>query len=122
MSGAHSDAFGINNRGDVVGISSGGSLDGVRATLWTDEEIIDLTSVLDLTGAGWIIQYAYGINDAGQIIASGRDSEGRAHGFLPTPNVAPVPLPAAFLLLGGALSLLGFFCWRRKRMAVAHQL
>lgn len=32
---------------------------------------------------------------------------------------APVPLPAAFSLLGGALSLLGFFGWRRKRMATA---
>ena len=35
------------------------------------------------------------------------------------PEVAPVPLPAAFPLLGGALSLLGFFGWRRKRMAAA---
>lgn len=33
------------------------------------------------------------------------------------PEVTPVPLPAAFPLLGGALSLLGFFGWRRKRMA-----
>jgi len=33
--------------------------------------------------------------------------------------VTPVPLPAAFSLLGGALSLLGFFGWRRKRMAAA---
>ena len=31
--------------------------------------------------------------------------------------VAPVPLPAALPLLGGALSLLGFLGWRRKRMA-----
>ena len=30
-----------------------------------------------------------------------------------------VPLPAALPLLGGALSLLGFFGWRRKRMAAA---
>ncbi len=34
-------------------------------------------------------------------------------------GISPVPLPAAFPLLAGALSLLGFFGWRRKRMAVA---
>ncbi len=32
---------------------------------------------------------------------------------------AVVPLPAAFPLLGGALSLLGLFGWRRNRIAVA---
>ena len=34
-------------------------------------------------------------------------------------GINPVPLPAAFPLLAGALSLLGFLGWRRKRMAVA---
>lgn len=34
-------------------------------------------------------------------------------------GISPVPLPAAFPLLAGALSLLGLFGWRRKRMAVA---
>jgi len=34
-------------------------------------------------------------------------------------GIGPVPLPAAFPLLAGALSLLGLFGWRRKRMAVA---
>ena len=32
---------------------------------------------------------------------------------------APVPLPAAFPLLAGALGVLGLFGWRRKRMATA---
>ena len=34
-------------------------------------------------------------------------------------RVSAVPLPAALPLLGGALSLLGFFGWRRKRLAAA---
>lgn len=34
-------------------------------------------------------------------------------------GIDPIPLPAAFPLLAGALSLLGLFGWRRKRMVVA---
>lgn len=33
--------------------------------------------------------------------------------------VAPVPLPAAFPLFGFGLAILGFFGWRRKRLAAA---
>ncbi len=49
------------------------------------------------------------------------DDDGHRYYSLNTTGegINPVPLPAALSLLGGALSLLGFFGWRRKRMAAA---
>ncbi|MBX3411469.1 MAG: hypothetical protein KF708_02035 [Pirellulales bacterium] len=52
---------------------------------------IDLNTVVDSSGAGWILQYATDVNDHGQIVGYGRNPSGQTEAFLLTPkNDAPV--------------------------------
>jgi uncharacterized membrane protein len=94
------EAYGINNSGQIVGN-------------YTDSEINygfllsggDYTTI-DVPGASYTT--IFGINDAGQMVGVYVDGNGY-HGFLAT----PVPLPPTVLLLGSAL--LGLAGWRRMR-------
>jgi probable HAF family extracellular repeat protein len=64
--GVHSTAFGINDRGDVVGNSETG--DGQHAVLWRNGRLVDLgADAVDLTGS------AYGVNNAGVIVGTWGD-------------------------------------------------
>jgi probable HAF family extracellular repeat protein len=97
-------AWDINSAGQIVGQSATAS--GSRAMLWTPDtpngftgSMIDLNSVLDaITGMGWTLREAYGINDRGQIIGGGLfDADGPGdmpavtRGYLLT----PIPEPSA---------------------------
>lgn len=62
--GIASEAFGINNLGDIVGYSSGP--DGVRAVLWTPGSKMQPLAPL----AGGTFSKAFGINDSGLIVGS----------------------------------------------------
>jgi probable HAF family extracellular repeat protein len=93
-----SDASAINNAGQVVGdseIASGAE----HAFLYSGDTMIDLNTLID-PSSGWTLQYAYGINDLGQIVGDGVIN-GQGHSFLMT----PVPEPVTLLLLafGGLL-------------------
>lgn len=60
-------AYGINSGGDVVGYSW--TLDDVtHGFVYSGGVMLDLNSLLEI-GSGWTIDGAYGINDAGQILA-----------------------------------------------------
>jgi probable HAF family extracellular repeat protein len=80
----------INNVGQVVGFSyacTPGSWDSSapRVTVWRDNGVFDLQSLLDTSGAGWHIVDARAINNVGQIAATGmRNGETRA--LLLTPS------------------------------------
>lgn len=84
----------INNHGQIVGV---GAKNELRAVAWKDPtNLVDLNDVLDpISGAGWKLTYASGVNDAGQIVGYGT-LNGTMRGFLLTP--IPVPAPEAATL------------------------
>ena len=67
--GTYSEAFGLNNTGQVVG-ASGSSL-GTRAFLWTpDSGMVDLNTIVDAPN-NVVLTGAVAINDKEQIVAYG---------------------------------------------------
>jgi probable HAF family extracellular repeat protein len=88
-----SDATGINNAGAVVGYAYTSGTPS-RAFLYTDAEgMIDLNTRID-PSLGWVLNAAYGINNAGEIVGKGtfRDQvDPRA--FKLTPYVADETAP-----------------------------
>jgi probable HAF family extracellular repeat protein len=88
--------YGINEDGIVVG-------QGPRAWLWSAAWGTHmLGDLLDSSGAGWTLTEAYGINDLGQIVGSGRIGN-EVHGFL----VTPLPEPTTAAGLAAVLLLFG---------------
>jgi hypothetical protein len=123
------DALAINNLGQVAG--AGGMWDNgtVVATgligrdindhtqitgdgqFWENGTLYDLNDLLDpATGAGWTITVSRGINNHGQIAASGTYNGGLSVPLLLT----PIPEPSATLVLSVAPALL----LRRRRTQV----
>jgi probable HAF family extracellular repeat protein len=87
--GGDSEAFGLNDLGQVVGWSDTGvdDADGVRiyhAFLWENGALIDLDRVIP-AGLGWVLIRAQAINNLGQIVGFGR-IRGQIHAFLLTPQ------------------------------------
>ena len=75
-----SEAMGINNSGTIVGDSQG------RLVIWQKGSILDVNNLLK-DPPGFLLSYAAGINDLGQIVGYTYDSGGHAHGFLLSPGV-----------------------------------
>lgn len=106
-----SAASDINSSGQVIGSAS---IPGARrAFLWTaDGGMQDLTTLLDASGAGWNLESAGEINDAGQIVGTGRNPAGMTHAYLLT----PVPEPATIaLMVCGCLALAPMIGLARRR-------
>ena len=76
-----SEAFAINARGQVVGVSFGGA-NGSRAFLWQNGVMVDLN---DLVVSHGVLVSAQDINDAGQITGRIRDAAGVTRTFVATP-------------------------------------
>ncbi len=85
----YSEARGINARGQVVGFAYAGTLEGplrVRAFVYAAAARLrmrDLNTLIP-TGSGIVLEEADGINDAGQIAATGT-IHGQRHAFRLTP-------------------------------------
>lgn len=80
---AFSEAFAINSRGQVVGISFGGS-EGARAFLYEDGDLKNLNDLVDIEPD--VLLSAQDINDAGQITGRVRDgATGEILAFVATP-------------------------------------
>ena len=65
-----SQATGINATGQIIGVCWD-ELGAERAFLWSTGTLADLNALL-APGSGWVLDYASGINDRGQIIGCGR--------------------------------------------------
>jgi probable HAF family extracellular repeat protein len=102
----YSEAFGLNDHGDVVGQSS--TTEVQRAMIYSHGVMTDLNSLID-PSSGWFLLEGDGINDLGQITGYGR-LNGQGHGFLLT-RIVPEP---STLALGAAGVTLFLVEWRRR--------
>ena len=103
--GAANYARGINDLGQVVGVSGG------RAFIWDSTRgMWDLNDLLHSSADAWNFTHAYDINDAGQIVGFGYNSDGVRRALLLT----PVPEPSS-LAIWSLLALCGIgYGWRRR--------
>ncbi len=85
-----SRAWNLNESGQVVGDSGG------RAFMWQGGAMIDLNDLID-PNTGWVLEVAYGINDAGQIVGGGTRMGGSSRAFL----LNPPPIYALTITIEG---------------------
>ncbi|SHH42666.1 PEP-CTERM sorting domain-containing protein [Massilia sp. CF038] len=110
LGGRRSFAYDINNAGQVVGNANDPNDDYYYAYLYEHGVMTNLNTLID-PHSGWTLYDAHGINDSGQIAAYGcRDDEHCAALLL---DLAPVPEPAAWVLMLTGLGLIGL----RRRAA-----
>ncbi len=104
-----SQAVGINDSGQVVGECQPNS--GVfHAFLYSGGTMEDLNGLIPQS-SDWTLEWAYAINDNGQIVGWGINPAGQQKAYLLTPTTEPSTLA---LLGAGALAVLAF-AWRRRR-------
>jgi len=73
---------GINASGEVVGYAEMDN--GYHAFVYTSGTLSDLNDLIP-QGSGWVLEFANGVNDSGQIAGEGV-LNGVEHGYLLTPN------------------------------------
>jgi hypothetical protein len=103
---------GVNSSGQVVGRyqEAVGASAVFRAFLWDGA---GGTRPLDDLVQGWAFESAYAINDAGQILAYGRQAGSTTSEFAIV-TLATVPEPGTWVLLGSGLVVLGAVARRRR--------
>ncbi len=106
LGGHHSYGLGINNSNVIVGGSFLDAADSLyHAFLYADGRMLDLNTMLDDTGSGWVLVEARAINDVGQIVGTGVFG-GATHGFLLTPaSVVAASVITAASIIGNDLVL-----------------
>jgi len=95
----------INASGQIVGYGGNGAM------LWSNGQVFELNNLLDSTGQGWNLGYAFGINNDGGIVGYGTNPSGFTEGFLLTPIV---PEPSAIILMAFGAAGLGCSGLRRR--------
>jgi len=90
LGGDFSYAYGINNSAEIVGQSYTADDAAEHAVLWTNSSspAIDLNSLI-ASNSGWIVQLANAINDSGEIVGSGVNSNGQTHACALVPVAGP---------------------------------
>ncbi|MDX1962629.1 MAG: hypothetical protein SFX18_05715 [Pirellulales bacterium] len=102
LGGTSGWAYGVNESGTVVGISTD-SANNSRAFGWHGGSLVDLNTLLP-PGSGWTLMRAYDINEAGQIVGEGTFN-GVNQGFVLT----PIPEPSICIAVCVVLAGLAFF-------------
>jgi probable HAF family extracellular repeat protein len=104
LGGMESAAFGINDTGQVVGrASTAGGEQHAFITGPNGEGMMDLNSLVDLP-PGVLLMDAQGINNSGQVIATG------------------IPEPETYALMLAGLGVVGFMARRKKMSGEAFSL
>ena len=103
LGGDTSQAFGVNNKGHVVGLAK---LDSqiYHAFFWDGKTMTDLGTL------GGMFSSAYGINDSGVIVGSAQGADGLWYAV----QWMPVPEPAGLLCVG-PLAMVLIIRMRRRR-------
>ena len=85
LGGLNGGADDINAAGPTVGPldASHSDVNSFRGFLYDGGAMYEMTSLLDMSGAGWIVNRASGINDAGQIVGYGTEPNGEEMGRAP---------------------------------------
>ena len=82
----------INDSGDVVGtMRAGGGFSNYHAYIYSDGVVTNLNSLIP-SGSGLHLAYAAAINNAGQIVGTAFDAQGRYHAYLLTPVTSGTPV------------------------------
>jgi probable HAF family extracellular repeat protein len=94
-----STAYGINNTGVIVGTTNM-NVGERHATIWNAGISTDLNTLLDSSGAGWLLIDALAINGVGQIVGDGFNGSGQVHAYLltpktPSPNGTTISAPTS---------------------------
>ena len=83
---AISEALGINNQGQIVGVSYGAGFTNPRAFIWQNGVMTDLNTLIP-PGSSLSLQAAQEINDLGEIVGQATDqSTGKSPAFLLVPR------------------------------------
>src|SRR5947208_2115164 len=101
--GDYSNAFGINARGQIAGVSNTTPSGQNHAALWTVTPKV--VTVQDLGTLGGDFSQATGVNDAGQVAGLGSTASGAVHAALWTVTSKGVSVQDLGTLPGGDYSL-----------------
>jgi probable HAF family extracellular repeat protein len=84
-------ALGINDAGQVTGLSIDGTFSVLSAVLWQDGAVYNLNDLVTPgADAGLYLQLAQSINSLGEIVGFAQTADGDVHGYLATPDVSGV--------------------------------
>lgn len=102
LGGRISAAYSINNSGLVVGLSELGGTGPTRAFLYDGTALFDLNTLIPAS-SDFVLTDARGINEAGQIAATGLFTNSRTtHAFLLTPVPEPTTMLGVLAFSAGA--------------------